>query len=299
MSEPGQNSSAWVRFRLQKGALPAAVYLVAIVLVALLFPLISSKSPETVSDLQFSPPTSENWLGTDVHGRDLLARIMQGSRVSLMVGLIGAIVSFVIGTSWGGIAGYLGGKWDEIMMRIVDMIYSLPSIVLVIVLVTTLESLFRAWLAEAFSPGLAQNSRMLFLFMGLGAVSWLTIARIVRGQVLSLRTRTFVEAARVLGAGPGYILWRHMLPNVLSLVLVYVTLTVPAIILYESFLSYLGLGVQPPNASWGSLIAEGAAQINSIRVYWWLLVFPSAALVSVLMAFYLACEGLRTALQLK
>jgi ABC-type dipeptide/oligopeptide/nickel transport system permease subunit len=180
-------------------------------------------------------------------------------------------------------------------MRFVDILYSLPSIIFVIVLITTLEGLLQRWLEGIGSPGLARITRLLFLFIGLGAVSWLNMARIVRGQVLSLRSRQFVDASRVLGAGAIHILRRHMIPNVLGVVIVYLTLTVPAIILYESFLSYLGLGIQPPMASWGSLISEGAEQINSIRIYWWLIVFPGGVLVSTLLALNFLGDGLRDA----
>ena len=173
-------------------------------------------------------------------------------------------------------------------MRIVDVLYSLPSIIFVIVLITTLEGFVKQWLAHVATPEWGKLARLLFLFVGLGAVSWLTMARIVRGQVLALRRRPFVEASRVLGARDGHILLRHVLPNVLGVVIVYLVLTIPAIILYESFLSYLGLGIEPPMASWGSLIADGAGQINTIRVYWWLLAFPGAMLVMTLLALNLS-----------
>jgi len=165
----------------------------------------------------------------------------------------------------------------------------------VIVLITTLEGAVKNWLSAAGSPSLVKSARLLFLFVGLGAVSWLTMARIVRGQVLSLRQRPFVEASRALGAGPVHILARHIIPNTFGVVIVYLTLTVPAIILYESFLSYLGLGIQPPMASWGSLIAEGAEQMNPIRIYWWLIAFPGAFLVTTLLALNFIGDGLRDA----
>jgi ABC-type dipeptide/oligopeptide/nickel transport system permease subunit len=158
-----------------------------------------------------------------------------------------------------------------------------------------MEGLLKDWLAHVASAEWGKLARLLFLFFGLGAVSWLTMARIVRGQVLALRHRAFVEASRVLGAGHRHILFRHILPNVLGVVIVYLALTIPAIILYESFLSYLGLGIQPPMASWGSLIADGAGQINTIRVYWWLLVFPGAMLVSTLLALNYLGDGFRDA----
>ena len=163
-----------------------------------------------------------------------------------------------------------------------------------IVLITTLEEGFAKFLSNV-TPAMGKFARLLFLFVGLGAVSWLTMARIVRGQVLSLKTRPYVEASRSLGAGPAHILFRHILPNVLGVVIIYLALTVPAIILYESFLSYLGLGIQPPMASWGSLIAEGAEQMNPIRMYWWLIAFPGIFLVGTLLALNFVGDGLRDA----
>ena len=250
--------------------------------------------PDQLSDAQFQPPSLRHWFGTDVHGRDLLSRVLYGARISLLVGLVGAMVSLVIGVLWGAVAGYAGGRLDSLMMRAVDILYSLPSIVFVIVLITTLEGILKRWVG-----GSSTATRLLFLFVGLGAVSWLTMARIVRGQVLSLRQQPFVEASRALGAGPVRILLHHIIPNTLGVVLVYLALTVPAIMLYESFLSYLGLGIQPPMASWGSLIAEGADQINPIRIYWWLIVFPGGFLVSTLLALSLIGDGLRDAWEVK
>ena len=185
----------------------------------------------------------------------------------------------------------------NVAMRTVDILYSLPSIIFVIVLITTLESLIRAWLQRTLGlpPALVGQVRLCFLFAGLGAVSWLNMARIVRGQVLSLRHRPFVDASRALGARPGRVLFRHILPNIYGIIIVYATLTVPAIILYESFLSYLGLGIQPPMASWGSLIADGAGQLNTIRVYWWLIVFPAGILVLTLLALNFVGDALRDA----
>ena len=176
-----------------------------------------------------------------------------------------------------------------------DVLYSLPTIIFVIVLLTTLGELLKQSHFVQQSPIVARQLRVLLLLVGLGAVSWLTMARIVRGQVLSLRTRPFVEASRALGAGPVRILRRHIIPNVFGVVIVYLTLTVPAIVLYESFLSFLGLGIQPPMASWGSLLAEGVSQINPIRIYWWLIVLPGGLLVSTLLALNFVGDGLRDA----
>lgn len=270
-------------------------FLLVVVALVVIWPFVAPHPPDALSDEQFRPPSWRHWFGTDVHGRDVFSRVMYGAQISLLVGLVGAGVSLVIGASWGATAGYMGGRVDSALMRIVDILYSLPSIIFVIVLITTLEGAFKHWLEHTGSALLVRSARLLILFVGLGAVSWLTMARIVRGQVLSLRTQPFVEASRVLGAGTGWILRRHILPNILGVVIVYLTLTVPAIILYESFLSYLGLGIQPPMASWGSLIAEGAEQINPIRIYWWLIVFPGGVLVTTLLALNFLGDGLRDA----
>ena len=306
MSSLTPNQRAWQRFHRNWLARLSAWFLAAVVLLVLIWPFVSPHNPNALSDDQFHPPSVKHWFGTDVHGRDVFTRVMYGARISLLVGIVGASVSLVIGVTWGAVAGYVGGRLDSGMMRFVDILYSLPSIIFVIVLITTLEEFLKNWLGvlEEFlknrlgiigSPALAKSARLLFLFVGLGAVSWLTMARIVRGQVLSLRSRQFVDASRSLGAGPLWVLRQHIIPNVLGVVIVYLTLTVPAIVLYESFLSYLGLGIQPPMASWGSLIAEGAEQINPIRIYWWLIVFPGGVLVSTLLALNFLGDGLRDA----
>lgn len=284
-----------MRFRRNKPAVISLFFLVALILLVSLWPWIASYSWETISDAQFQPPSVTHWFGTDVHGRDLLTRVIFGARVSLLVGMVGAGVAFVIGVAWGAVSGYVGGRVDGLMMRFVDVLYSLPSIIFVIVLLTTLKEGATRSLASLLGPKAAAQAPMLLLFAGLGAVSWLTMARIVRGQVLTLRNRAFVDASRSLGASHTRIIWRHILPNIWGIVIVYLTLTVPSVILYESFLSYLGLGIQPPMASWGSLVAEGASQLNPIRIYWWLVVFPSTMLVTTLLALNFLGDGLRDA----
>jgi peptide/nickel transport system permease protein/oligopeptide transport system permease protein len=295
---PGRDSPnrrAWRRFCRNRPAVLAALFLTAFLGLALLWPVLSAQAPDAISDTQFADPGPGHWFGTDVHGRDLLARVMFGTRISLLVGAVGAGVSLVIGVLWGAIAGYVGGRLDDVMMRLVDILYALPSIVFVIVLLTTLNGVLDR--LEARGGGdLAHLLQWLGLFAGLGAVSWLTMARIVRGEVLALRSRPFVEASRALGASHARILFRHILPNVAGIVIVYLALTVPAVVLYESFLSFLGLGIQPPQASLGSLIAEGASQINPLRIYWWTIVFPAATLAATLLALNFLGDGLRDAL---
>jgi len=289
------DQQAWRRFRSHRGALVGAWFVAFFMLVTLVGPAVWPYRPDAISDLQFDAPTLRHWFGTDVHGRDLLARVLHGARISLGVGALGAGVSLVIGVLWGALAGYVGGRADSLMMRVVDILYALPSIVFVIVLLTALNGLVERGEARGLSGDTAKTLQWLGLFAGLGAVSWLTMARIVRGQVLSLRTRPFVEASRALGASHARILLRHILPNVAGVVIVYLALTVPAVILYESFLSYLGLGIQPPQASLGSLIAEGATQINPLRTYWWIIVFPAGTLVTALLALNFLGDGLRDA----
>lgn len=307
---PSPSVAPWRRFKANRPALLSAGLLVSIVVAVVAWPLLlkfaglagahtaqlaKQYDPDKLSDSQFVVPSATHWFGTDVHGRDLFSRVLFGAQVSLLVGLVGAAVSLVIGVAWGASAGYVGGRLDSLLMRAVDILYSLPSIIFVIVLITTLEGLLKRWLEGIGRPGLAQLSRLLLLLLGLGAISWLNMARIVRGQVLSLRHRPFVEASRALGAGPWRILARHIIPNTLGVIIVYVSLTIPAIVLYESFLSYLGLGIQPPMASLGSLIAEGADEINPIRVYWWLIAFPGGLLVLTLLALNFIGDGLRDA----
>ena len=303
---PGQRARR--RFMSHRVAMMSGAFMLALLALVLIWPLFSHSTfaphlpqaltwaPDKLTDAQFHPPCAAHWFGTDALGRDQLARVASGARVSLLVGAVGAAVSLVIGVLWGSVAGYVGGRTDAAMMRFVDILYSLPSIIFVIVLITTLEVLVKQWLAKTFAGGAPEAVRLLFLFFGIGAVSWLTMARIVRGEVLSLRTRQFVDASRALGAGHARLLFCHILPNISGVIIVYLALTVPSVVLYESFLSYLGLGIQPPMASWGSLIADGAQQINPIRIYWWLLVFPAGVLTTTLLALSFLGDGLRDAL---
>src|SRR5450432_2377545 len=303
---PGQQTRR--RFKKNRAAVLSAWYLAILLIVIFAWPLVLKisgagfaelHSPNQLSDVQFSPPNAQHWFGTDVHGRDLFSRVLFGAHISLLVGVVGTMVSLVIGVLWGAIAGYVGGRTDAVLMRIVDVLYSLPTIIFVIVLLTTLGEVIKQSPMVKNSPALESGLRLILLFVGLGAVSWLTMARIVRGQVLSLRTRAFVEASRALGAKPHWILARHIIPNIFGVVITYLALTMPAIILYESFLSFLGLGVEPPMASWGTLIAEGVGQINPVRVYWWLIVFPGGVLISTLLALNFLGDGLRDAWDVK
>jgi peptide/nickel transport system permease protein/oligopeptide transport system permease protein len=285
---------AWLRFRRNRVAWFSACLLASLVTLALVGPFLSAYAPQAFAGAQFEAPSLRHWFGTDVHGRDVLTRVLHGARLSLFVGLVGTAVSLGIGVLWGAVAGYAGGRIDALLMRTVDVLYALPALVFVIVVVTALNGLLTRWEAAGV-PVDATLARGAGLLLGIGAVSWLTMARIVRGEVLSLRTRPFVEASRGLGASPARVLVTHILPNLAGVVIVYLALTVPAVILYESFLSYLGLGIQPPAASLGSLIAEGAAQINPLRVYWWLIVFPAGTLALALLALNFVGDGLRDA----
>lgn len=305
-ASPGRR--AWTRFKRNRLCVISAWYVVLLLVAVIAWPVVLKiapaqfaqlHDPDRLSDAQFVAPNGQYWFGTDLHGRDVFSRIMYGAQISLLVGAFGTLVSLIIGVLWGAISGYAGGRTDSVMMRIVDVLYSQPSIIFVIVLVTTVgEAIKRVHFVEA-SPFMAGAERVVLLVVGLGAISWLNMARIVRGQVLSLRTRAFVEASRALGARPHWILSRHIIPNTLGVIITYLALTIPAVILYESFLSFLGMGIEPPMASWGTLIAEGVGQINPIRIYWWLIIFPAAVLVTTLLALNFIGDGLRDAWDIK
>ncbi|MEZ6196068.1 MAG: ABC transporter permease [Planctomycetota bacterium] len=272
MSAPGP----WRRLRRNRAAMVSAVFLAIVALAALLAPWLETW-PLDRQDLALGPvaPGADHWFGTDYEGRDLYSRTLHGARVSLLVGLVATAVALVIGVTWGAVAGYCGGRIDGVMMRVVDLLYGLPYMFFVIVLMV--------WFGRS----------LVNVFIGLGAVSWLTMARIVRGAVLSIREEEYVLAARSAGVPAPAILWRHVLPNAAAPILVYATLTVPRVMLEEAFLSFLGLGVQPPRASWGSLIAEGA---SLFREYPWLLAFPALFLSLTLLALNFLGDGLRDAL---
>ncbi len=229
--------------------------------------------------------------GTDRLGRDIFSRLFWGARVSLTVGVVATLVSLSIGVSYGATAGFLGGWVDNLMMRIVDVLYSIPFIFVVIFALTILnEPETKAWL-ESFGI-----NKIVAFYLLIGAIYWLTMSRVVRGQVISLRNEQFVDAARVVGASQLRIIFRHLVPNVLSIVIVYLSLTIPAVMLFEAFLSFLGLGVEPPNVSWGLLANEGIQAITPVKIYWWLVVFPGLALGMTLFALNFLGDGLRDAL---
>jgi oligopeptide transport system permease protein len=270
---------SWHRLRKNKMALFGGIVVLVLGLGSFLAPWISPQSYES-QDLALGAvgPRPGHWLGTDALGRDQLARLLYGGRVSIAVGLCATGVSLTIGVLYGAIAGFIGGKLDALMMRIVDILYALPFTIFVILLMVFF----------------GQN--ILLLFAAIGAVEWLTMARIVRGQVLSLKRQEFVEAAHALGLRRRRIILRHMLPNVIGPVVVYATLTVPAVMLLEAFLSFLGLGVQPPMSSWGSMIKDGAEKMEEFP---WLLLAPGLTLSLTLFSLNFLGDGLRDALDVR
>jgi oligopeptide transport system permease protein len=288
-----QGRSLWVdarrRLLRNRAAMAGIVILATIVLLALLAPLLSPFAYDEVNyDLISCAPgwwpmeaactAPGHIFGTDAIGRDIFVRVLYGARVSLAVGLVATIVSLLIGVLYGATAGYLGGRVDGLMMRVVDVLYSLPFIFFVIILMVVFDRNF------------------ILLFVAIGAVEWLTMARIVRGQTLSIKQKEFIEAARAAGVGPLGIITRHVIPNVVGPVMVYVTLTVPTVILMESFLSFLGLGIQEPLTSWGVLISDGADQMETAP---WMLLFPALFMAVTLFCFNFVGDGLRDALDPK
>ena len=276
--EPGSSlwRDAWHRLAKNKMAVVSALVLLLIILGAFLGPQFSGQSYET-QDLRLgaTPPSAAHWLGTDTLGRDLFVRILYGGQISISVGLCATAVALTIGVLYGTVSGFLGGKVDAFMMRIVDIIFALPFTVFVILLMVFF------------------GRKFVLLFAAIGAVQWLTMARIVRGQVQSLRHQEFIEAAEALGLSKLRIIFRHMIPNALGPIIVYATLTVPSVMLLEAFLSFLGLGVQPPMSSWGVLIKEGA---DSMEEFPWLLIYPGLFLAVTLFSLNFLGDGLRDAL---
>jgi oligopeptide transport system permease protein len=280
-----QSRSLWGdarrRFLRHRGAVVSLFVLAVIVVLCLLGSALSSYAfdePDFAAMHQAPSTENQHWFGTDNLGRDLFVRTLLGGRISLLVGALGAVVAVVIGTLYGATAGFVGGKTDSVMMRILEILASFPVMFLVILLMTFFGR--DLWL----------------IFLAIGAVSWLDMARIVRGQTLSLKRKEFVEAAHVAGVSTPRLILRHIVPNVLGLVVVYATLLVPSMILFESFLSYLGLGVQEPMTSWGALLEQGA---KSLEVAVWELLFPAGFLVVTLFCFNFIGDGLRDALDPK
>lgn len=270
---------AWQRLRKNKMAVGGGITLLLFIVIALLTPWLAPYSYEAQNlDLGASPPSAAHWLGTDVFGRDVLTQVMYGGRVSLAVGLIATDVALLIGVTWGAIAGYVGGRVDAVMMRIVDILYALPFMIFIVLLMVVF------------------GRNVLLLFLAIGAVEWLTMARIMRSQVQSLRQQEFVEAAISLGLSPAAIIRRHVIPNALGPIIVYTTLTIPSVMLLEAFLSFLGLGIQPPQTSWGLLISYGA---ETMEEYPWLLIFPGLALTTTLFSLNFLGDGLRDALDVR
>lgn len=276
--ERGQSlwQDAWRRLVKNRAAVAGLILLGVVVALAVAGPWFSPYTyDEQDTALGAAPPSRQHWLGTDPLGRDLLTRLLYGGRISLLVGVIATAVSLIIGVTYGAVAGFAGGRTDALMMRIVDILYALPFTIFVIILMVFFGRNF------------------VFLFLAIGAVQWLTMARIVRGQVLSLREQEFIQAAVVLGLKRLRILFVHLAPNTLGPVIVYATLTIPQVMLLEAFLSFLGLGVQPPMSSWGLLIKEG---VETMEEYPWLLLFPGLALTLTLFSLNFLGDGLRDAL---
>lgn len=270
---------AWLRLRKNRLAVFGAFTLIIVTIACFLGPLLSPYGYEEQNlDLGASPPSAGHWLGTDTLGRDLLVRLLIGGRVSLGVGFAATVVALTIGVVYGAVAGYFGKKLDAVMMRIVDIMYSLPFTIFVILLMVFF------------------GRNILLLFVAIGAVEWLTMARIVRGQVMAVKRMEFIEAARSLGFGKRRLIFRHILPNILGPIIVYTTLTIPGVMLLEAFLSFLGLGVQPPMSSWGGLIKEGSEKMEE---FWWLLVFPGGVFSLTLFSLNFLGDGLRDALDVR
>ena len=266
------------RFRKDRRAVICLGLLLTVGFSTILVPVASPHDYRSqVLEATKQPPTSKYWMGTDGNGRDLMVRSFYGGRISFAVGFLATLVSLLIGVGYGAVSGFLGGKTDLLMMRFVDVLYGLPHMFIVIIAMVLFGRTF------------------IVVFMILGCFSWMTMSRIVRGQVLGLKEKEFVEAARAMGVSTAAIIFRHIIPNIVGPVIVYATLTVPSVILQESFLSFLGLGISEPQTSWGVLINEGANALNPIRIYWWLVVYPGALLALTLFCLNAVGDGLRDA----
>ncbi len=298
-SGPSPAALAWRRLGKNRPAMLSIWIMGLILLAAAVGPMLVPEANRDVSRAQYMAPSWEHPMGTDLLGRDVLYRVLVGARVSLAVGIAGAFISLIIGTTYGMVAGYFGGRIDAAMMRFVDIFYAIPRVILILFFVNTFESAFQTWLAER-TQGTAmawtiQYAKILLLIVSLGFIEWLTMARVVRGQVLAVKSQQYVLAARSLGQSHFAILFRHVLPNIAGIVVVYLTLTIPAVILDESFLSFLGLGADASNASWGTLLKDGKDELNPVRANWWLLLFPAVAMSLTLLALNFIGDGLRDA----
>lgn len=271
----------------------AALVLAGMGLLVLAGPLALPDSYRLPAPLTYAAPSIAHPCGTDMNGRDLLLRIFEGGRISLLVGICGAAISLFIGTAYGLIAGSAVRGTDNAMMRLVDVLYSVPRLIFILIFINAFNERLQLAASSQGWEWLVGSSRLVILILSLGVIEWLTMARIVRGQTLTLKERSYVAAARVLGEGYWTILRKHILPNLAGIILVYLTLAIPSVIIDEAFLSFLGLGVQAPQSSWGSLLAEGAASINPLKGAWWMLLFPSLALLSTLLALYSLGDAMR------
>ncbi|MEI6345157.1 MAG: ABC transporter permease [Verrucomicrobiota bacterium] len=288
-----------MNFLFSRQALVSKLGLGLMIVLVIAGPLLMPRSYGLPGDLTSAPPSWIHLCGTDLNGRDMLFRILQGGRVSLLVGVCGAAISLVIGTTYGLIAGSAKAGIDHLMMRLVDILYSVPRLIFILILINAFNQHLQQFASLHGWDWLVSSSRIVILIFSLGLIEWLTMARIVRGQTLSIKERSYVAAAKVLGEGYWMILRRHIFPNLAGIVLVYLTLAIPSVIVDEAFLSFLGLGVQAPQSSWGSLLSEGAASINPLRNAWWMLLFPSLAMLSTLLALYSLGNSMRRSMQAK
>ncbi len=271
--------NAWHRLSRNKPAVFGGAMLIILAVLCAIGPWVMHNDYQSQNLYNtFAPPSTAHWMGTDQLGRDLFARLLYGGRISIMVGLVATSVALTIGVTYGAIAGFFGGKLDAVMMRIVDILYALPFTIFVILLMVFF------------------GRNIFLLFFAIGAVEWLTMARIVRSQIMAIKRMEYIEAARSLGFGRRRIIFRHMIPNILGPIIVYTTLTIPAVMLLEAFLSFLGLGVQPPMSSWGVLIKDGAERMEE---YPWLLIFPGSVFSLTLFSLNFLGDGLRDALDVQ